>query len=575
MWTPVILDILFTASLVTATHSHKRETSDYDWSSITPSKQLKYHDCYDGYTCARLQVPLDWQNPENYSQSVAIAIVTLPATVPNTSASFGGTVLINPGGPSGSGTDMALELGHYLQETFDGERHYEILGFDPRGVAFSTPRADCYSGDEIRRAVDQLQSTGIPSPKLGPTTLEYLYQSHLGASRLCAEADDGSIFAHMSTASVARDMLEIVERVDELKHTASNSSIQARSKKPNLQYYGVSYGTYLGNTFASMFPDRIGRMVIDGVEDPHDYLKGTWEKNLNDFEKVLDHFYKTCFEAGVECPLKKDSDRSAGAIRERVSSFLNNLEVSPVSAVYQGRASLVTSLLVRTLIHTALYSPITKYESLSIALAESLAGNHTLVLENSAVDLESACEIKNVTYPAESYSWSDNAASGILCGDSALDAGNRSLTWARDIVDTLYEQSPTAGEAWTKIPLSCVGWNFKPNFLFRGPFGSSAQSVKGSNHTSNAPLLVISNRYDHATPLANAYAVSQSHAGSTVVVQESFGHCALLTSRSNCTANIVSEYFNTGRIPEHGTVCEQDCIPSIPFKACPGLPDYS
>ncbi|QKX60783.1 uncharacterized protein TRUGW13939_07929 [Talaromyces rugulosus] len=568
---PTLQDIFFAAWLVDLTVAAPLQESqsieDFDWSSITPTEQLEYHQCGDGYKCARLKVPLDWTNASNSSQSVAIAIVTLPATVPNTDPSFGGTILINPGGPSGSGTDMAIELGHYLQGVVDGERHYEILGFDPRGVAFSTPRADCYNGNEIRRTADQVQAAGIPSPDSGSTALNYLYQSHAAVSELCAEAGDDSIFAHMSTASVARDMLEIVDRVNELKH---NSSTRANSEEPKLQYLGVSYGTFLGNTFASMFPNRVGRMVIDGVEDPHDYIKGTWEKNLNDFEKVLDHFYQTCFEAGSDCLLKKDSDKNASAIRERIDSFLSSLENSPVPTVYEGRTRLVTSLLVRTMIHDSLYDPINRYDPLSALLASSLTGDHTLLLQNSTVELESACQIKNETYPAN-YTWANDAGSSILCGDSAFDAGDRNITWARDLVDFLYEQSPTAGEDWTKLPLCCIGWKYKPNFVFRGPFGSSM----GKNNTSNAPLLVLSTRYDHATPLANAFAVSKSHAGSTVVVQESWGHTALLTSRSNCTAGIVKEYFATGKLPQEGTVCEQDCVPSIPLKPCPGLPGYA
>lgn len=278
MRAPTILDIFFAAWLVAltvATGPQKRELNvDFDWSSITPSKQLEYHECYDGYKCARLEVPLDWTNVSNSSQSVAIAIVTLPATVPVTDSSYGGTVLINPGGPSGSGTNMATTLGHYLQGVLDGARHYELLGFDPRGVGFSTPRADCYNGNEVHRTADELQVVGIPSPNLGSAAMSYSYQSYTGVSELCAEAGDGSIFAHMSTASVARDMLEIVEKVDELNHKVSNSSTRATSEEPKLQYLGVSYGTFLGNTFASMFPNRVGRMVIDGIEDPHDYIKG-------------------------------------------------------------------------------------------------------------------------------------------------------------------------------------------------------------------------------------------------------------------------------------------------------------
>lgn len=242
----------------------------FDWSSVEPAQQLQYHDCYDGFRCARLKVPLDWTKSNDSDNWAAIGIITLPAIVPETDPSFGGTVLVNPGGPGGSGTEMALQLGGYLQGILEGDRHYEILGFDPRGVALSTPRADCYN-DNFNRAADNIQKEGMPPVAAGAQSLAIHYQAAKGLSDLCAQAGPKSVFNYMSTASVARDMLEIVERVDELRQKTSNSSTH---EKPRLQYIGVSYGTILGNTFASMFPGRVGRMVLDGIADADDYTSG-------------------------------------------------------------------------------------------------------------------------------------------------------------------------------------------------------------------------------------------------------------------------------------------------------------
>lgn len=204
------------------------------------------------------------------SQTVAVAIIMIPATVPVTDPSFGGTVLMNPGGPGGSGTQLALDLGAYAQGILDGEKHYEILGFDPRGIGLSMPRADCYK-NAFNRAADFAQREGLPSVVSRPEGVSYNFQAAKGQGDLCEEAGPESIFNYMSTASVARDMLEIVERVAESR---PNSAAVFDSGPSKLQYLGFSYGTFIGNTFASMFPERVGRMVLDGVLNAEDYIRG-------------------------------------------------------------------------------------------------------------------------------------------------------------------------------------------------------------------------------------------------------------------------------------------------------------
>lgn len=272
-------------------HRRESETPSFDWSSVTPSKHLKYHDCHNGYKCARLIVPLDWSKHANStglcaSQNAIIAIVTLPATVPDTDPSHGGTILINPGGPSGLGTEMALVYGHYLQNIVDGDRHYEILGFDPRGMGLSTPFADCYNNNNFKRAADSFRNEAMPPITLGENALNAHYQVYKGIGDLCAESGPNSIFEHMSTASVARDMLAIVDRVEELRYGGTNGTDSEDREKPRLQYIGLSYGTVLGNTFASMFPGRVGRMVLDGVADAVDYTHGVSANSSFDFPQL-------------------------------------------------------------------------------------------------------------------------------------------------------------------------------------------------------------------------------------------------------------------------------------------------
>ncbi|GAB1315308.1 Tripeptidyl aminopeptidase [Madurella fahalii] len=545
---------------------HQRQTGDaFPWASINPSEDLHYHPCYAGFRCARLRVPLDWAAAESTSNRnsssawIAFAIISLPASVPETDPSFGGTVIMNPGGPGVSGVATALSLGRAMQRVLKGNKHYELLSFDPRGVGMSTPRADCYRGDNFRRAADALQHAQAVAPlttysELG---LRIRYAAAEGLGKLCEETLPGSdsIFAHMSTASVARDMLEIVERVEERR----NSN---RSEGPRLLYWGFSYGTVLGQVFASLFPDRVGRMVLDGIGDVEDLLTGTWKTSTTDAEKAMDQFYQICLDAGPLCPLHKKTDESIGDIRSRVTSLLTSLEQFPLPATYDGRIQLVTSHSIREAIRNALYDPVGQFATLASTIAESLAGNYTRLLGTQSVTQNSACSAPDTADPPSTYTRIGDASVGIFCADTMATAGDRNMSWAESVVDYHANQSISTGEVWSRFLLSCAQWPFAPRFILPVPSGET--KWKGS-----APLLVVSTRYDPATPLGNAYALSRKYEGSVVVVQESVGHTTFIASRSRCTEHYIRDYFETGNVPANNTVCRPDCVPSIPWVDCP------
>ena len=237
---------------------------------------------------------------------------------------------------------------------------------------------------------------------------------------------------------------------------------------------------------------------------------------------------------------------------------------------------MMTSLLIRDTIRRTLYSPIVLFEPMAIALAESMAGNHSLLLENSKAaavpEFAESCVETESGAPPPPHPWTNDGGMGVLCGDSNDNSGVRDAAWAWNLTRVLHQQSPTFGEAWSRIPLSCSGWTVSPKYSFTGPFGSPAPLETGPTaETPSAPMLILSTHLDHATPLENAYALSERHGGSAVVIQESIGHCALLSSKSECTARLLREYFDTGKVPKSGTVCKEDCSASIPFKACPGF----
>jgi pimeloyl-ACP methyl ester carboxylesterase len=303
-----------------------------------------------------------------------------------------------------------------------------------------------------------------------------------------------------------------------------------------------------------------------------------WEKNIIDADTAVDIFYRTCFDADSACPLRQSGDTSFADMRARIDALIQSLEQAPVSAIYNNRAYLVTSAHVSEKIRTGLYTPIIKYEPLAHSLAAALTGNFSTILSDTSVmpfdQRAGICTEPPATIPPplEAYTFANEATSGILCADSLASAGTRDLTWAQSVVSTLVNQSRTSGEGWAQVPLVCANWpaSLAPPYTFSGPFGSPAPN--NDAHTPEAPMLILSTRTDHVTPLANAYALSRRHGGAVVVVEETVGHCALLSATSECVHAIVREYFHTGTVPVNGTACEAECAVAIPRKDCPGLP---
>lgn len=265
----------------TSRASTLQQISDFDWTTVVPSADLRFTACYKGFECARLIVPLDWTKDINHAvnqPTVTIALLKQPALVTPNDPTYGGTVIMNPGGPGGSGVSFLLSNGEYLRRMVDtSQRHFEILSFDPRGIGLTTPSADCYRGSLVR-SLANAQSTGMGYPdQNSSTSLTYALSMSSAEGLQCEatsmKANGFIIQEYMSTASVARDMLRMVDKMavanlPDIPHPNKTASL------PRLRYLGFSYGTYLGMTFASMFPGRVHRMVLDGVVHPEQYTNG-------------------------------------------------------------------------------------------------------------------------------------------------------------------------------------------------------------------------------------------------------------------------------------------------------------
>ncbi|KAF9562407.1 hypothetical protein CPC08DRAFT_663222 [Agrocybe pediades] len=502
------------------------EVDEFSWEKLSPSKELKWTDCYTGRQCARLIVPLNHSEPGG--AEAAIAIIRKPAAVPITSESYRGPILFNPGGPGGSGVDLVRNGGDLLSAIVGPT--FDVVRFDPRGISRSTPRVSFFKTDIERSLFDV--GSGLP---FANNSVEGIARSWARArvlGQLAAEADDGYL-RHINTDQTAHDMLRIVEA-------------HGRDK---IQFWGFSYGSILGATFAAMFPNKVERLIFDGIVDPDNYYKGIWGNDLVDADKVMDSFFTGCHEAGPEeCDFWAPS---ADDIRKNLTSIYDTLRSRPIPVNTGKGYGLVDYALVRGLVFRSLYSPFASFRPLATALAALAAGDASLTFDAAFVPpTKCSCD------PSDGlFTNVVDAQNAVLCNDGPDVPGDLAST--EEYFD-LISQTSQWGEIWASIRLGCVGWPKFPKDHFQGPL------IANPSH----PILLVGNTADPVTPLWAAKKMSKGFEGSVVLTQNSAGHCSI-SGPSVCTQKHIREYLVSGKLPPPGTVCEVD---STPFSPPPGSP---
>jgi len=494
---------------------------------------------------------------------------------------YGGPVLINPGGPGGSGTSTARALGIYLQTIIDSPedpsilktweqqnassaKYFDIIGFDPRGVGETEPRAVCMPDVSSAWSWALREETegvfGSSDAALGRLwSMTKAYTSSCLQTMGAKEGPD--VKQYLTTASVARDMLELVERHAKFAHKVVSDTVTRGTSnrfatyvpptfipnKSKLQYWGFSYGTFLGSTYAAMFPSRVGRLVLDGVVDSDEYLANLGYKSLHDSEKVMNSFYIYCASAGpAACPLAHSPDGSSpSTIEARVKGVLESLYHNPlpVSSPLFG-PELITYSDIKRLLFLALYFPETSFPALGLVLNDIANGNGSILAEAMRANHIYTCPLPGQNTSAALLS-ETVATTAILCSDGSnhLDVD---ITAFEKHLNLLTELSPTAGPLWAILPLRCAHWGIQAQYRFTGPF----EGVKTSN-----PILWISNTADPVTPLVSARKMRKKFPGSGLVVAEATGHCSLASAiTAPCTFRSVRAYFQTGEVVPEGEV---------------------
>lgn len=413
---------------------------------------------------------MNYNESPSSSGNVSIALLLLPASSsshPNSTSSGSspepdpklnlsnpGTrppIILNPGGPGGSGVQFALLLGTAVQNVFG--RSQAVLGFDPRGVGYSTPLADCWARKPAacqdceedaasglrRRAEWENAVMGAGAYRLlndSEISLGLLNSGQKGVNGLCRGKErsleeeqrrgggaGGGILKYAGTKYVARDMVGILDAWDEWEgEKGGNKGMEreengAGKEKAKLTYWGFSYGTYLGMTFARMFPDRVGRMVLDGVVDADYYEKEFWSESLLDADKAWDKFFEYCLQAKGKCAFWREGDEGADALRRRYEETLEALESGergPVTFTHPEffYPVVLRRNLVRLLVFGSLKSPVLVYPVLAEILNVLHKGSYGY-LSAMFGDLQALC-LMPAGLP---FSIRHDAQRAIMCGD--------------------------------------------------------------------------------------------------------------------------------------------------------------
>ncbi|KAG8164390.1 hypothetical protein KVR01_006308 [Diaporthe batatas] len=414
------------------------------------------------------------------------------------------------------GSQCAAEAGGELDPHV--ARHTETGGeLDPHAVQHTE------SGGELDPHVARNKDSG---GELDPHTVKHTERA--------GELDPHS-GPHMSTATTARDMLSIVDAF-----AATEDGQRAARPSHLLNYYGVSYGSFLGQTFASMFPGRVGNMVLDGVVDPQSYLDNSLN-TVTHADGVLAGFFIFCHELGPEdCPYHTGS--AARDIHARFARSYAQLDAEKAREENWANATDIELALLnlKSGILFAAFNPIKSFGD----LATNLLYLEVMLQAQRLSDWNSWMVTSNGN--ASPAGWARSGAElsmGVMCSDQGNIWYNKTLDDFRPVIDVLEEDS-IVGDIWAKFLLGCAGWSIKAAERFAGPFTGDTAT----------PILFVGNTYDPVTPVENALSSAQKYKGAQALVIDAFGH-GMIWTLNHCGFEKVAKYFKNGELPGDDSFC--------------------
>lgn len=456
----------------------------------------------DKYQCASLTAPLDWENLDGNQITLALAIH-------RADQSEGKALFFNLGGPGGAAVSSIVSqvnssLGNGLVGAFD------IVALDPRGVGASTP-VRCLSDED--RDKQAAGTGGDKDPNATPAQL--IEQAKKDSADLAKGCQDlsGNLYKHVDTVNAAKDF----------------DMVRALLGQDKFNYLGYSYGTFLGATYAGLFPTNVGRMVLDGAVDPAVQGDDLAAMQMRGFEASLRHWVEDC-QAGRNCPLNGDAD----AGMRKMKAFFDSLENSPLKTSDADRP--LTRNLAMSAVIGLLYSTET-YSILTQAMTSALNSNDGSMLLFVA-------DLLNERNKDGSYA--SNSMDAIVAINS-LDyspVGNADQ-WTKGY-ETLKSELLVFGEEAGFTSAGLEGW--PTSHAKRQPI--SAQGAP--------PIMVVGTTHDPATPYVMSQNLAKELSSGVLVTWEGWNHTAYSKSGSKCVATAVEGYFLRNVVPTTDVQCGAD-----------------
>ena len=458
-----------------------------------------------GFQCATLRVPLDYDDPGG--RTIRLAVIRRQATDRRHRI---GTLFFNFGGPGGAGTVLLPQAGipAALRARFD------IASWDPRGVGKSTA-VHCFASPAAESAFldDMVVSLSFP---VGSAEVGAWLGRYRQMYRRC-ERRSGDLLRHVSTADTARDL-------DLLRRAVGDR---------RLSYDGISYGTFLGATYANLFPRRVRALVLDANLNPKAYMGRQVRANGGRFlstdlrmrsdlgaARTLDAFLDLCGSTdAAHCAF---SAGSPGATRAKYAALLARLQTDPQSA------------------------------NLTYAQAVSLTGTglySTAAWPSLATELQDLWATGNATAPAATPGQLIGQTFAIRCSESP----NPGPAAFPSLDALAYGRAGPLGPWWSWQSLACASWRATAADRYSGPW----------DRRSANPLLVLNTTHDPASPYEGAVAMSRQLARARLVTVDGYGHIAQ-GYPSACATRYINRYLIRTKLPPEGTRCRQDQQPFNP-----------
>ncbi|TLS24859.1 hypothetical protein PpBr36_08637 [Pyricularia pennisetigena] len=500
------LSVLLSSAFASPTPVVHRRAGAITWRSCS----FEFNTTAPGAVCGNLDVPLDYTGKES-SEMLQLDLIKVPAT----KGVSRGSILFNPGGPGFPGNQW-LDSSAALLLAATGGQH-DLIGFNPRGTGKTLP-VTCFDEQDPQDAfkrltIEERLSHAGNSSEVAPGRI---WATSLQISEACAKknADKGRF---LGTAFVARDIIQIVDALGE---------------DGLLRYWGMSYGTLLGATLIAMFPDRVDKIVLDGVINPYLWWHSYSEDQLEDMDATFGEFLSQCVANADQCPLAGNRrNHTPQDLEASVRKLLQHLKYNPIvipdSAVLFGYSEL------KNTIFASMYGP---------DLWPSLARGLDILL---TMPVDTAALAGLVTFWKSIYGEvSPYATFSIRCSDKVQ--RERSLDDMLAKIEPIRESSWLGGDAIDATSMVCGRW----------PFEAAERYLGGFDAKTAAPPLIMAKTFDPVTPLVSARNVTAGFGGVLLEI-EGGGH-ASMAQPSTCAFKAVRDYFGEGKLPQPGTKCEND-----------------